>query len=349
MKLSWLLGLVAAVGFASLAEAATVKTFKAGTWDASVHAEDGVFTHCAASAVYKSGIAVIFSIDKSFSWVVAFSHRNWKYEIGETYPVAFTVDDMKPLTARATAYTTSAVRIQLKDSAELFARFKQGRVLRVATARKTVFEFNLTGTNEMLAVLLDCAGAKGGLKSVPMVSNPFGTSSASAPSQSPPRSAPPPQLNDAAFQAEATALAANLLSAADMTGYRMMETAEVPQMKGDVRWIIPSKEAIGSIRIFPSMDKEEQRAIGGQLIADDAKECRGKFASGSMPEDDKGGTARAFTVCEAGSGPITMYYFTVPRSRGGAYVIATGSFGEAARAKEQHEEFRSAAYRFLRK
>jgi hypothetical protein len=214
-----------------------------------------------------------------------------------------------------------------------------------------VFEFNLTGTNEMLAVLLDCAGAKGGLKSVPMVSNPFGASSASAPSQSPSpaRSAPPPQQNNAVFQAEATALAANLLSAADMTGYRMMETAEVPQMKGDVRWIIPGKEAIGSIRIFPSMDKEAQSAIGGQLIADDARECRGKFASGSMPEDDKGGTARAFTVCDTGSGPITMYYFTVPRSRGGAYVIATGTFGEAARAKDQHEEFRSAVYRFLHK
>jgi hypothetical protein len=280
MKLSWLLGLVAAVGFASMAEAATVKTFKAGTWDASVHAEDGVFTHCAASAVYKSGIAVIFSIDKSFSWVVAFSHRNWKYEIGETYPVAFTVDDMKPLTARATAYTTSAVRIQLKDSAELFARFKQGRVLRVATARKTVFEFNLTGTNEMLAVLLDCAGAKGGLKSVPMVSNPFGTSSASAPSQSPPRSAPPPQLNDAAFQAEATALAANLLSAADMTGYRMMETSAGSS---------PARKRSAQFAYFPVWTRKSNGRSAGSLLPTMPKSAGENLHPGPCPKMTRAG------------------------------------------------------------
>jgi hypothetical protein len=347
MKVLWFLALAVAVtGFASQADAVTVRTFKAGSWDASVHADEaGNFTHCTASADYKSGVTVIFSISKSFRWIVAFSHPNWKHEVGDTYPVAFTVDSMKPLRDRATAYTTSAVRIELADSAELFRRFRQGKVLRVATARKTVFEFNLTGTNEMLAVLLDCAGEKGGVKSTPMVSNPFSTTPV------PPSAAKPAEQsspNGPALRAEATSLAANLLSAAKLTGYRMMEPAEVPQMKGDVRWIIQAEEGLGSIRIIPTIDKDDLKAIGGKVIADDASTCSGKFVSGSMPDDDSGG-ARAFTVCEFSSGAIAMYYFTVPRTRGGVYVIATGSFGDTVRAKEAHEDFRQAAYKVLRK
>lgn len=342
MKFLWLAGL-AIVGVVVQADAATVRKFKAGSWDASVHAdESGAFTHCTASATYKSDISVIFSITKNFRWVVAFTHPAWKYRMGDTFPVAFTVDGMKPLSDRATAYTTSAVRIELADSSGLFQRFKQGRVLKVATAQR-VFQFNLTGTNEMLSALLDCAGQKGGLSKVPMASNPF------APTTPDRKPAAQSGTNDLALRAEATTLAANLLSAAGLPGYRLMLPTEVPQMRGDARWIIPG-EAIGTVRIFSSLGKEERRSLGGHLIADDAKLCKGRFASGSIPDED--GTVRVFTVCEEGTDVISMYYFTLPRSAGGTYVIATGSFGDAekaTRAKETHEDFRRAAYQACEK
>lgn len=338
MRGHWLLGL-AATCLASPADAATVRNFNVAGWNASVHTDrGGAFSHCASSSKYKSGISVIFSVNKNMRWTVGFMHPDWKYNVGDTFPIAFTIDDMKPISDRVTAFAASGVRLEADDSAELFKRFRLGNRLRVATVQR-VFEFNLTGTNEMLTSLAACAYAKGRVNGTPpMASNPF----------APPEAARPRQADGAAsatLRVEATAFAANLLSAANITGYRLLGPDEPPKVKGDARWIVPGKE-LGIVKILPGLKKEEQKAFGADLISEDARQCTGKFASGSMPDDEKG-IARAFTICDLGEAILSMYYFTLPRPAGGAYVIATGSFGgeeAAAQAKEKHENFRNAAY-----
>ena len=67
---------------------------------------------------------------------------------------------MPPIRAKARAVKALFVEVALDESSELFARFRRGRVLRVAGADQ-VFSFNLTGTSQLLPALLTCAANRG--------------------------------------------------------------------------------------------------------------------------------------------------------------------------------------------
>jgi hypothetical protein len=350
MKLRWLLALTLGC-LASQAKAEVIRTFQVAGWKASAHSgSNGEFSYCSANARYKSGITLLFTITNDLRWGVAFMHPDWRYTIGESYPVAFTIDDMNPIHDRVTAVTKTGVSMRLKGSSELFSRFRYGSRLRLATARQ-VFAFDLTGTSEMLRVLLECAKHNGRPASPPMVSNPFAPPPPSAKQAKAPVHVNRPEVKvDPTLRAEATAFAANLLSAANVTGYRFLTPDELPKIKGDARWIVPGEE-IGLVSVRPGLNKDQQMALGGDLISEDARRCEGKFASGSMPDDEKG-MARAFTLCDFGDVTVSMYYFTIPRPKGGAYVIATGSMGDAltaSEAKRKHESFRDAAFKVVLK
>ncbi len=344
---------LATVGFATQAPAEVTNKFKVRNWDVGTYSDDnGGFKHCAANAEYRNGITVYFSINKNLAWSIGFSHPNWSYEIGDTFNVAFRVDRMDPVSETAKAITTSAVEIALADSGQLFRKFRRGNRLRVATENQ-IYDFNLNGTDEMLTVLLDCAQQNGGQEETPVASNRF----APAPSIPTPRSIPtpasiprpgssgPPPVHDAALKAEATALAANLLSAAKISGFRLLGPSEEAELKGEARWTLP--KGVGTIQVFPSMSKKDEQSLGGMLIAGHARTCKGKFMSGSLPEDGKPNLVRAFSVCETGDASQRLYHFTMPRDAGGVYVVTTGSRGSEAEIKAMDDGIRAAAFQMI--
>jgi hypothetical protein len=142
--------------------AAPLRNFKVGGWLAGAYSNDstGEFSHCAASAAYGSGISVFFAISKDFTWRMSFSKPEWKLSTGAAYDIAFTVDNMPPVVSRAVAVGSNQVVVALNDSSDLFQRFRRGFVLSVAAADQ-VFRFNLTGTSQLLPVLLRCAMQNG--------------------------------------------------------------------------------------------------------------------------------------------------------------------------------------------
>ncbi len=69
-------------GLSCTCPADTIRNFNIGNWYAGVYSNDQTkaFTHCAASVRYKSGIYVVFSIDRSFNWKLALANPAWRLD-----------------------------------------------------------------------------------------------------------------------------------------------------------------------------------------------------------------------------------------------------------------------------
>jgi hypothetical protein len=340
VKLLWLL-FVAAVAGASPVHAGTFGDFKVGSWYGAANTNaKGEFNHCGAFS-YSGDLMAFFAIGKNFTWSVGFSHPKWKFREGDQVTVMFGVDNMVPVQVDARAFMHNGIEIGLGERADLFRQFRSGRRLKVLGTPKPV-DFKLTGVDQLLPRLLGCVWSKG-RRSVPVV--------AQDPAADIPNYTARQMRSDAAMVAEATTLAANLLSVSGATGFRLLGPKEEPELKGDARWIIPG-EGIGLVQVHPDMTRQMQMSLGSVLIGEDAKSCKGAFMSATLPEDEKSGSGRVFTTCDTGKTTLTSYYFTMPRQAGGAYLIATISYetpAAAPRGKEVDANFRKAAYTIVEK
>jgi hypothetical protein len=304
--------------------------FKVGSWTAGAYTRQNTnqFNHCAAAATYNSGILMLFSVSRSYAWGMSFAHPAWRLTKGQSYDIAFTVDQTPPIAARAIAIAPNQVEVPLADSTELFQRFRQGYQLRVAAAGQ-VLAFNLTGTSQVLPALLRCVQAN--LQpsgSTTVAANPF------AP-PTPANTAAPPgsQARPAAYRAEAISLAANILGSAGVVGFRILEG---DTGFADARW--QTDRLFGMVRIEPN---EPPGLISAEAIGVDAAGCRSKFASGSIPGTDND-VPRMFTKCGEGDQGFTVYYFILPRKAGGHYLIGTGASGSDEPARQVESDIRQA-------
>jgi hypothetical protein len=314
--------------------AAEMRTFKVGAWHAGAYTSSSSreFSHCAATAGYKSGIWVTFSISRNFVWSMGFSNPAWKLVPGSEFDIGFTVDDMSPIFAKAVALTASRIDVTLDDSIELFKRFQRGHLLKVATT-KTVFQFDLKDTSKLLPTLLYCAQQKGAAPEIASA-NPFEVRKDTTTAT---------KDDNASTIAEANIFAANLLSLAGVSNFTLLGPTEHTNIKGQARWYDGS--TFGTINVFPTATMNEIKEIGAALIGRDARECKGTYLSGAIPEDSRSAAARVFTTCQVGEKPITAYYLAVRRKAGGAYLISTISLGSEAPAKERDSMLRSAVFK----
>jgi hypothetical protein len=327
MKFLWLLVLLTA-GYVSQAEAAVISTFKVGHWNGAAYATDsGSFSHCAAGMRFNSGITVLFSINKSFVWTVAFHKPGWSFESGQQVTLTLAIDKAPPMKKSAEAFDRSGIVITLEDDADLFKRFKSAKRIKISGARES-FEFNVNKMDELLTKLLVCAKQDDASSNKLVAQNPFITTKKAS----------------GEITAEATAFASNLLSEANISGYRFLQSDEQKLLEGDARWIVAGS-GLGSVRIFPDIDIDAQKTLTHQLVAKNARACEGKFVSGLLPDDEKG-PGGAFVICELSEVTFVFYFFSIPRVAGGAYVVSTGYYGAAAieRAKEEHQRFRKAVF-----
>jgi hypothetical protein len=313
----------------SAAPAGQISRLQVAGWSGGAYTNKAgnQFNHCGASASYNSGIVVSFAVSRAYQWSMAFSHGAWRLTPGQSYNIAFTVDEAAPLSANAIAISSNTVEVVLADSAQLFQRFRNGQQLRVAAAGQ-IFKFNLTGTSQVLPVLLRCvqANLNPQAPAAPAVAaNPFATP---APASSASKGRP------AAYRAEAVSLAANMLGSAGVSGFRILD-AETDSAH-DATWI--AENMFGLIRIEP---KDKPELISATTIAVDAAGCKSKFASGSMPAD-KNGEWRTFTKCGEDKDAVTVFYFIVPRKAGGHYLIGTGSLGSDEPARQIESDIRQA-------
>src|SRR5215467_3178807 len=320
------------------AKAETIRNFQVGSWFAGAYTKSGTstFSHCAASARYRSGIFVLFSVNRSYSWSMGFANPAWKLTKGSRYNIVFVIDDGQPMTGMATANSANSVEVVLADSEALFAQFKRGRQLRVAAASQ-VLSFNLDGTSALLPALLGCvqqevAGGGG--------ANPF--ASGAAPSTSTQSKG---SRADPSYQAEATVILANVLASAQLPGFSIEPAEEAAKFKTDALWT--AADVIGMLKVAPGVQLNDPK-LASVLIGGAAENCKGAFLSGTLPETSGKKGVRMFTSCEGEKGLITAYYLAVQRPKGGIYLFTTVSKAAQETVKQADEGLRRAVFQTIK-
>jgi hypothetical protein len=331
-----LLGLAALVWLIALqpAQAALLKHFKVGAWDSGAYSDgtQGKFSHCAGSASYNSGIIVTLLINKEYNWGVAFSHPSWNLTPGHDFDLAYVVDGGEPRSTKAKAVSSKQALIGFGGDSDRFKEFSRGHLLRIAAANQ-VFTFDLTDTAKLLPALLNC------------VTRQLNPTPALASTASP---AATPAAHRSDFRAEATVIAANLLSQAGITGFRIATAEEFPEFKADAIWA--AGNLIGTINVLPTVTAKDLDELRSMVIGGDAKTCKGMFFSGSIPDDGKEQLTRVFSTCQVKDVSATNYYLAVPRKAGGIYILRTmTSSGSEKPAKEADASIRKAVFTALPK
>lgn len=309
---------VLAMVFSAPAGAAEIRSARFGAWNAGAYTSDqtGQFSHCAASASYNSGIRFILSVSANFAWTMGFRNESWTLSVGESIPITYVVDNYPPRAATARAISKVMVVVLLPDDVGLFNQFRNGQMLRVTVGSGTQ-QFRLTGTSNVLSVLLECARSRGNL-TVPVAAPRAPPATATQPPAVP----APPSANDNGREAadrrlEATQFVANLLGQADMRGSRLITLSEMREMDlpqvvraADVAW--QGDGTFGTLVVRANRDANTLDAMAAEIIADDARACSGEFATARAADPDMQNVRRLSTFCNVGSAPITLTYLLLP-------------------------------------
>jgi hypothetical protein len=135
------------------------------------------------------------------------------------------------------------------------------------------------------------------------------------------------------LKAEATVIAANLLSQAGISGFRIAAPDEFPELKADAVWAAP--DVMGTINIMAGAAPKDVDNIRAMVIGSEARGCKGIFFSGSIPDDGKEQLIRVFTTCQDKEAQATIYTLAVPRKAGGVYILRTMTAAGAAAKSEK--------------
>ncbi len=328
------------------ANAKLVKRFKVNAWKGGVYTSNktGEFSHCAASANYKSGITLFFSVTRTFNWQVGFAKPSWNMEIGKTYPVRYQVDRHKVFSGQARAATNKLAVIKLPAKAALFNQMRRGQVLYVK-AGDDLLKFRLTSTKLLLSRLLRCAKRNKNLVANSSLSansnlsgsdNPFESKTSPFSSNSGQPNTPKRKktIVSAAYHQEARQWFQRTLANNGRT-YRIVRNEGKAQnlyKKYAIVWRIGQKTGIlGSMRIVAT---RKPSALSNQALANEARLCKGDFASRFLEDGEVSSRpiVRLMASCKLNNGKKwNVYYAISERERGGSYVVtllsskATGS------------------------
>jgi hypothetical protein len=151
------------------------------------------------------------------------------------------------------------------------------------------------------------------------------------------------------MQIEAIELASNFILRTALRNPRVLSRAETPIAVASTGAAWSSDEAVGLVRIVPAKDGLKGLDVASAVVAMDARDCKGKFASGRTSElVDSDVVFRGFSSCEDSGGPRLSQYFIVSRKKGGFVVFSVVSNMKTEDAKtiakdERLADFRKAA------
>ncbi len=327
-------------GLSRDAEAAQMgRSIQIGNWTLGAYSNNNTrkFSHCAATAPYRSGVTLLFIVSRDYEWGVGFLSQEFDMPAKQNIRLGIALDESDFEIVQAYVIDRNFARIDLASNSDLYKRFMRSHLLRLRAADKA-YSFALQDTSKLLPQLLKCVYDR--LNPAPL--------NAQGPVPQRPVDAPKSTaVVPAAVHAEAMSLAANLLSEAGVSGFRFASPSPEDIAQGTVRWSAPTMDGALIVVMDPAIKRPADQMP--KLIELMARECKGKFASGSIPEE--GGAARAFTSCQVGTADAAVgYYLAMPRSAGGHFVLMTfpRAAATADRAPEPDKDIRTAAYRILK-
>ena len=156
----WLRSLVVALlsqlAFAGTADAkGPFGSLKIGNWIGGAFSidETGAFSHCAATSPYANGVILVVSQNSAGTWLLAFASPGYSFSKGENAAIDVTFDGQEQARLYATAYQPNMLTAVMPLNV---VRTFQKASLMVATAGRTVLNFDLTSTGPVIAALANC-------------------------------------------------------------------------------------------------------------------------------------------------------------------------------------------------
>jgi hypothetical protein len=257
---------VAGLAFAGVATADVLKKFNVGGWEVRALAFEGTkrFSHCAAGAPYNSGLAVFFVVTREYQWAIGFYSERFGFETGRAIKLALALDDDPPTTVTGHTMSRDAVRVDLAPTTELFNKFRRGGSLRLIGSDRS-YTFNLTDTSKVLPALVQCVNSA--LSPTPMQTAQQQAARA--------RSTSTTLARAKDNRAEATAIVANLLSQAGVSGFQISPAGQDGITAiGDAVWTAGNVSgALIIVENDPTLKAAGDTAP--QLIAITAASCKG--------------------------------------------------------------------------
>jgi hypothetical protein len=271
------------------------------------------------------------------SWNLGFTHQSWQLQRGQAFPIDLTFDGQAQFHVFGTPISANTVTVPMPNTSTLIADFRKSKAM-TAFAQGRLFNFNLDGTSQLFASLANCVAIvnRGGLNAAGDFTVAKTVTSAPPNPTSPPTPAPPAvgtslapntqQSDSLELRLEATELASNFVVNGLLHHPKVLTRAETPVALASYGAVWRSDEATGFVRIIPPADGMKGLDVAAAVVANDAKECKGKFASGRTTElVDSDVVFRGLSSCEDSEGPRLAYYFIVPRKKGGFVMFSVNS------------------------
>lgn len=366
-RMLWLVS-VAALLVASQASAkGPFGAIHVGNWrgGAFTNDADGTFTHCQAAAQYQSGIVVTVGMTAAESWGLIFAHHSWQVEANEQFPIELTFDGQQQFHVFGTTLANDHVRVNMPPTSAVLAVFRKASGM-TAFAKGQAFQFRLQATSELLPALSNCVasvkahglpeGGEATFAALPNAPNAPRTGprpvavapavAAAAPVVGTSMNPAPPSQPSPELQIEAVELASNFIIKSSLHEPRVLSRAETPVELVSTGAAWRSQEATGFVRIVPPQREMKGLDVAAAVVANDAKNCRGKFASGRLSElVDSDVVFRGFASCEDSGGSRTSQYFIVPRRKGGFVMFSVVASSKIEQAHDLNKEERLSDFR----
>ncbi|MGC1586050.1 MAG: hypothetical protein WA791_10150, partial [Rhodomicrobium sp.] len=300
-------------------------SIRVGQWTGGAYTNDatGAFSHCAAGVSYQSGIYLTVGLFANHEWRLGFVHPDWHLTIGETIPITLTFDGREQFNVFGIAQTPLFVLVPMPQNSTLSMQFRKSNGM-TALAKGNAFQFALTSTSQLMPTLANCVDRMkhGGIRAAGDFSI---TAAPPVPAQPAPIEASGSLKPDVSqeYQIEAMEIATNFILKSALQNPRILSRSEIPAtlVSNGAAW--KSEEAFGSVRIMPEGGGTKGIDVASAIAAADAKECKGKFATGREAKLVNSDVVfHGFAVCEDTDGSRSAQYFVVPRKKGGFIVFS---------------------------
>ncbi|HEU5275750.1 MAG TPA: hypothetical protein VFU97_18960 [Xanthobacteraceae bacterium] len=314
-----------------------------GQWSGGAYTNDatGKFSGCVAGAPYQSGIYFMVIVQPNGEWGLGFTHPSWRLQPGQAFPIDLTFDGRDQFHVYGRVGSGGLVVVPMPAASSLVSQFRGARQMS-AVAQGQLFQFNLNGTAVLLPTLVNCVRIvnQRGLKAAGDFTLKLATpQTGSAPVSSSLRADAPNA--SPGLQIEAIELASNFILRSGLRNPRVLNREETPASVASFGAAWRSDEATGLVRIIPSQGETKGLDVAAAVVAADAKECKGKFASGRMSElVDSDVVFRGFASCEDSDGARLAHYFIVPRRKGGfvMFSVVSDMKADASKAVTKDEQ-----------
>jgi hypothetical protein len=324
-----------------------------GNWKGGAYTSDqtGEFTHCAAGAGYDSGIYFMVTVDQASGWALGFHNPKWTLTNNQTFQIALTFDGQAPFNVQGAAISGNLIRVPMPVDSALIAQFRKAKSM-TAFTQGQLFQFKLDQTAVLLPTLANCVAvvkqqgiANAGDFSVKPA--PKSGAAAAAPGNAGGSLRPQsPQNLSSDMQIEAIELASNFILKTTLHNPRVLSRTETPVAVAATGAGWRSDEAAGFVTIVPPKEAVKGLDVASAVVAADAQDCKGKFASGRTSElVDSDVVFRGFSSCEDSSGPRLSQYFIVSRKKGGFVLFSVVSNMKTEDAKTVAKDERLADFR----